>query len=322
MSDAVEILNDSVVSSDDSPSFVMKVLRGFGWVLTFVLLLTTFTLLKLPETRIKNYVQGQIQAYLAPQGIGFSAESGKLGIMMGLSYTFEGVTLTPPPPANPVKIDRIQLHPSMIGMIRGKLGGTLKISQGNGSLQVTGSAQPTANRMDADVEFVADQLDLGKLGIFPMAAKLQGSAILSGSGRINGDLNIPSSLAGDLKVELTQITIDQQTFMGFAVPKLLISGAKTDLFIDRGKSSIKTFALGKEGSSDDLIGKIEGNAVLGKQLESSTLNLQTRFRFSEKVLKAFILIDALLGVGKQPDGTFAFNVTGPLLSPVPAPIAP
>ena len=63
-----------------------------------------------------------------------------------------------------------------------------------------------------------------------------------------------------------------------------------------------------------------GLVTLGKHWMASKIDLNTRFSLSQAVLKPLILLDALLGSGKQSDGSYAFHLTGPILSPTPSPL--
>ena len=115
--------------------------------------------------------------------------------------------------------------------------------------------------------------------------------------------------------------IDAQSIFGFPIPKILVSEGNADIEIQDGKAQIKTFKLGKPGHvEDDIQATLTGQVILGKFWAASKVDLNTRFSLSQNILKPLILLDAILGSGKQPDGSYAFHLTGPILSPTPSPL--
>jgi hypothetical protein len=110
---------------------------------------------------------------------------------------------------------------------------------------------------------------------------------------------------------------------GFNIPKIAVSESVADVTFGKGKATLKTVRIGKTGNTaEDLRGTVTGDLLLAKSWDSSTLNLKIRFSLAESILKSFMLLDAILGAGKQPDGSYAFNLTGPLSAPMPIPIPP
>ncbi|MCM2278705.1 MAG: type II secretion system protein GspN [Oligoflexia bacterium] len=301
-----------------APSRARRALSLILWgVFAFVCLLS-FTLLKLPEERIRNLVQGGISSALADRGIGFSANEGRISIGLGISYVMKGVTLTPPPPGEPAKIEKAVISPSILPLFLGRLGGTLRLEHGKGYLK----ASVSRRKQDISATVHASAFDLGKTGLFPLLAELQGSTLLSGDVTIQGDPSVPSTLTGSVSIGLSDIVIDSQSISGFTIPRLSVSEGKVDVEVDKAKATLKTLRLGKKGSAtDDLTGTVSGNVALGRSWPSSTLNLKAEFGLSQKLLKAYSLLDALLGAGKRADGSYAYAITGPISAPMPAPAA-
>jgi type II secretion system protein N len=293
-----------------------KILRNSAWVLYGIFCLIIFTLFKMPEDRLKATIENQISGFLSSRDITYTAGETKLSFLFGLSYTMRDITLNLPPPANKAHIDKIQVSPSLLPLLFGKIGGSVDINNGDGNL----SSSFSVKNSEVSVSFRVKKLDLGKLGLLPLLAGIQGSALLDGNGSISGDMNLPSTLTGDVKANIAKINIEPQSLMGFSIPKLQISEGIVDLDINKAKATIKTLRVGKTGSSDDIQANITGDADLGKNWYSSNLNLKAKFSLSESILKSFVLLDAILGIGKQPDGSYGFTITGPVTSPMPAPL--
>ncbi|MCM2324116.1 MAG: type II secretion system protein GspN [Oligoflexia bacterium] len=299
-----------------APSRLRRLLKTAGWTLFALFCLVSFTILKLPEDRIRNFVHGTISNVLADYGIGFSASEGHISIGLGLSYVMKDVKLTPPPPAMPARLKSVTFSPSFLPLLTGRLGGTLRIDQDKGSLK----ADVTAKKQEFSVSLDARSFDSGAAGILPLTAELNGSFLLSGTGELRGDPNIPSTLQGQVALDLSRIVIDAQTIAGFSVPRLAISEGRLDAEIDRGKAKIKTLRLGKKGNpSEDFQGSVTGEMTLGRSWPSSTLNLKADFALSQTILKSFSLLEALLGMAKRPDGSYAYSIAGPLTAPIPTP---
>lgn len=305
-------------------SRMKKIFRGAGWFIFGLACLVVFTLIKIPEARLKNFVHGSISAALAPQGITFSAGESHVSIGFGIYYEMKDVTLHLPEPHPVVHIDEVEFTPSLLPMILGKMGGKVRVYNGDGYLKASFSSAGSAAQplKDLNVTFKAGDLDLGKLGVLPIAAGVAGSLnLVSATGSLSGNPMDPSSLTGSVQAAFSGIRIDQQAIMGFSIPQLGISEGELDATIEKSKANVKNLRLGKAGNAkDDIIANVSGEVLLGKTWNNSNLNIKTRFTFSEKILKAYALLGTLLAAGKQTDGSFAFNLTGPMTSPIPTPV--
>ncbi len=293
-----------------------KNLVRVGWITFALFCLILFTVIKLPQAPIQKLIDAHIANALAPYGASLSAKESNLSYIFGPTYKMKDVTLSLPPPANHAHIDHLSVSPSFLALIMGKVGGHFKIEEGEGTLKGSFSSGKT----NFSVSLNADQLDIGKLGILPLLASLQVKAIVDGSVSISGEQQNLSSLEGDVKLHLTKLVFDSQSIAGFSIPKLSIGEGNIDLGINKGKVKFNTFKLGKAGGTDDIVATVVGEATLARLIEASTLNIKTRFSLSANIMKSFMLLDAILGVGKQPDGSYAFSLNGPPGSPVPSPI--
>lgn len=314
-----DALNPIPVVEDPNPPLTtsQKIINRAGWIAFGLFLLIFFTIIKIPDDRIKGLIDGNIANFLSQKGITYSASETKLSYLFGISYTLKGVTLNFPSQSAPGHIDEISVSPSLLSLLIGKTGGSVDVSNAGGSLSASFSSRNTS----FSSSFKIKKLDIGKLGVLPIAVGIQGSAVIDGEGSVSGDMQIPSSLDGKVSLRLSKGVIDPQTFFGFSVPRIGISEGTVEVVFDKSKATIKTFHLGKTGNAaDDFQGTLTGDVTLGKQWESSTLNLKTHFTLSENIMKAFILLDTILGSGKQLDGSYAFSLGGGVLTPFPTPI--
>lgn len=302
-----------------------RAIKIAGWTALGLVMLVFFTLLKLPESRIKNLVQGYVSVALAERGISYTANQTELSYWLGVTYTLSDVTLNLPAPAAPVHIEKMEVSPSLFATawaaLRKKPGaaGSFWIGNAGGTLKGTFAMGDT----DVHVSYKASKMDLGKLGVLPIAAGIQGGLIADGSGTLDGALNNPSSWDGKVQLDLSKIVVDAQSVQGFTLPKLSISEGKIDITIEKGKAEIKELKLGKAGNkADDLNAVVTGSATLGRFMNGSTLNLTAKFGLSENLMKSFSILDAILSQGKLADGTYRYQILGPVAGPQFNPMGP
>lgn len=310
-----ELTADAGESPQESPSALKRLAQNLGWFGFFFGLLIVFTIVKMPGDKIHAYVQAQVAQGLSREGIGFTAESGGFDLGFGVGYRFEGVTLTPRPPAQPVRLSSLRAQPAILQLLSGRLGGRVTAETGGGTIDVAASMPKPGASGRTEASFELQDVDLGKSGIFGMLGGIQGKAVAKGDGALQGDPQDPKTLNGDLKLDLQKIVVNEQSLYGFKIPQLSISNARIDLQVTEGRAAIKTFQIGKEGSNDDFIATLTGDLMLRGGLANPDLQIKAKFKISDKVKQAFTLIDALLGAGRQPDGSYAYTISGPLSGP-------
>lgn len=320
MSETAEPQNDLLIQPP-RPSRAQRALRAVGWGAFALFCLIVFTVIKVPEHRLKSFIQGSIASALASRGVTFTATESSISLLFGITYEMKDVTLNPPPPQPAVRIDRVRVSPSLLSLITGRLGGTINLEQGDGTLKGSFAIKPPASQSgEFSFSFQADNLNLTRLAVLPIAAGVQGGLVINGEGSIAGDLQIPSTLSGEVKLQLSKILVEQQSLMGFSLPRLAIAEGTVEIGISQSKATIRTFRLGKPVGADDLHASLTGEMVLGNRWDSSNLNLKAKFGFSQAAAKAFGFFLSLLDPGKQADGSYAYSLTGPMRAPTPTPI--
>lgn len=301
------------------PSRFKKVTRGVAWVAFAFVCLVTFTLFKFPEERIRAYIDGTLHTLLAPRGMSLQAEEARVGLLFGMSYTMYRAQLRMAGQDAPLVIEKIKVSPSLLSLALGTLAGSFVVENAGGSLdgsfQVGMSEKDSSLRLDIE----ASKLDIGKLGLLKALAGVGVSGVLDGTVRLNGDLDVPSTLEGAVTLSLKKAALEAQSIAGFSIPRVAVPELNLDVLAEKGKLQIKTLKFAPGG---DLWGAVSGSIALGKQWETSGLDLKTNFGISEAILKAFVLIDAILGAGKAADGTYSFVVGGTLGAPFPNPATP
>jgi type II secretion system protein N len=314
-SEADEKTSETAQSSDSALKRLSPILKNLGWFLFGILSFLVFTLSKLPEDRAKAYLLGLANSQLASKGATLSAESGRFSIGFGISYILKDVKINAAGIEKPFSIPELKVKPALLGLIFGKVGGSVKAlsngTLGEGSLEFDFSVKNSSFSANLN----ADNFDAGQTGVLYLGTQIRGSATLSGQARMNGDFTTPSSLEGQAKLDLKKIRLDPQTMQGFQIPTINLQEGKIVLETEQAKLFVRTLSLGKPGSSDDIVASGNGEVNLGRTWETSPVNLKLNFKFSENLTKSFVFLDALLGAGKRPDGSYAYQLSGPLLSP-------
>jgi type II secretion system protein N len=316
--EAIEKSESNTPSQSSTPtvpstgSRAKKTAKTLLWITWGIFWLLVFTVLKLPEDRLQNYIQGSLSALLAPKGITFTSKKAHLSILSGVSYSLEDIELNLPAPSLPVHLEKIVVYPSIFSSILGSPGGSIEVTEGGGKL----AASVTMQKNAFNLSYQLTKFDIGKIGLLPVLANFQGSAVIDGAGSLSGELDKPATLSGNIQLNFKNVLIDQQSIAGFSIPRLTISEGKTNFFIEKGKVDVRSFSLGKPGNANDAItGTITGDGNLANPLMLSTMNIRANFSLSDSVHQAFSLIDALLGNMKMPDGSYAMAITGTFQMP-------
>ena len=318
-SDSLSVTSTAELTVDEDISPLTRTLRILGWTILFILCLVAFTLKKLPEERIKNYVQGTITSLLSEKGISFEAERGYLSFGWGISYIMKGIKLTVPNVETPAKIDEISVTPSILPLLIGQKGAVVWIYSGGGKMMINASMKKNSLSLAVD----SSALDLGKTGVLPVFAGIKGAALLNGTAKLTGDPMAMNTFTGDVDLKLEKISMDPQQIQGFSLPKMNVSEAVIQLSIDKqSRVTFKNVHVGKPGNTaDDIQATITGDAILGRNFDASILNARAKFTLSQNILTSFVLIDALLAQGKLPGGGYGYSLTGPLGNLGSAPLA-
>lgn len=309
-----------------SRSIFRKTLSYIVWGLFALILLLFFTLGKLPEDRVKNLIMSQISPILNSRGIQLSARQVQLSLIFGPSIVLKEVSLTPPEPDQISHIELIEITPSISSLFMGRLGGAIRIQNGKTSLRLSGNGKSVRDERGGQnflgsLSIHADHFDIGKLALLKLLLNLNGSAILDGKVEISTQADNWASTDATIEMDVKKLQLPAQTVMlmpGFrqAFPAISISTSHLNVIIDHGKGQIKAFQVGQPNSvTDDLKGGLSGDFLLAKTSQASTCNFKTTFSFSSSFLQSMSLIDALLNPGKQPDGSYSYQVSGPLLQP-------
>ena len=301
--------------------------KKIGWIAFGIVCFTWFTITKLPEDRLGNYIQGQLNSSLSQIGMSINPKESGMSVGLGITYWMKDVAVLMSSSPKPITLDRIEISPSLMWMFAGKLGAGFYLKQSEGTVRGkfsiplsfgTKTSTPTKLALDLNI----DKLNLSKLGALEIFAGLKAGGMLGGSLSIAGDFSRPETVNGNADLHLDQFNLDPQTFMGFSIPNVKVQKTVMNLSADSGKIKLQNLKLGQAGSPDDVIGNVTGEAILNRNVTQSNLNFKTRFSLAPSILKAFIILDSILQSGKQPDGSYSYKITGPFATPLWQPAPP
>jgi type II secretion system protein N len=184
----------------------------------------------------------------------------------------------------------------------------------------TASSSSGSSPQKFSTHWSSKNLDVGSLGLLAALTQLQGGLILNGDLSYSGESQQLNQAEGKVSLQLSKISLNEQSFMGFSLPKIQISDGVIQATLQKGRATLQEVRLGKMGGSDDLAAVVTGNIQMGPTFRQSNLNLTIAFSLSQNVLRSFGLLESLLSAGKQADGTYIYQLTGPVTSLVPAPV--
>jgi len=313
-------MNEAISApSSDAPAEVSRV-RLFGKIIIFFSALFFFTMLKVPDVKVKGHLNSLIFKNAALQGYSLSAADSELSLGLGLSYALKDVTLglkqsdTPP-----IRLDSIEISPSILSLLTGKVGATLQINKGKGSIE--GFAGVRGSSLDIALDITEMNFSDSPLALF--LGNIQIESVMSGKIRLNGPMDQPNQLSGDIDLKLGKIKLDAQTISSFPVPATKTSGGLFKIKIQNGVASIQNASLGTIGKKeDDIALKATGDITLKPRIESSTLKIDLQLGFAPQFLdqSELFLIQSFISAAKQSDSTYRYNLTGPLYSPSMDPV--
>lgn len=292
-------------------------LQKIGIALFAVFVFFFFLVMKLPEARIQNYIIAQIRIITQAQGFLFSAEKVGIGVFLGPALKMKNVVLTAIDNERQVlKVPYLKIKPKLLSLLSATKKVGIAAELLDGEISGTIGASPTGSiyvNLDLDSLNLSSTTILRKFLPFEARGKV--------SGRIQLDFNAENVQKSDgaINLKIEKLELPAQQISGFNLPKISISESKIDVTITNGRIAIREFQVGKEGSSDDLIGKISGEGTLNRMLDRSTINAKAVFTLSQGIKQSFPFIESLLASAKTPDHKYAYRITGPLtaLEPVP-----
>lgn len=298
-----------------------KLFKYWKWMTVGAVALIVFTLIKLPDTKLKALVQGHLNVALASTGMSMSTTDSSVSMLFGIRYTARNVQWKWSPDAAPVLFDEVRISPSLLSLVLGKLSGSLRLIQGSSRITVSGGVN--GNRFDLSLDL--DDVDLEKLGALKSLAKIDVRGLAQGKVDLAGNLDAPTTLSGSAQIKISKINLPAQAIAGFQVPTSSISSVVLNLPIKNGKAECSECSVGSPASkpSDDLAGTLKGSIDLNRYLGASKAQLEARFRVSDKIKTAFVFLDSLLPPGSlQSDGSYGMSLSGTLEFLTMAPLRP
>lgn len=276
-----------------------------------------FLVLKLPEARIQNLVIAHIRIIAQEQGFLFSAEKVRVGLLLGPAlkiYNAEFKAIVNE--RQVLKVPYLRVRPKLLSLVGSVKKAAITAELLEGELSGTlGASQTGAVYADLDL----DEINLGATNVLRKFLPLDLTGVLDGRIKLDLDGADPTKSDGLIKLAINKLNAPAQNISGFNLPKISISESHLDIAINQGKIEFRQVELGKEGSQDDLIGKLTGEGTLSRALDRSTINAKATFSLSQGVKQSFPLLEAILGSAKTPDGKYAYRLTGSLSALEPTP---
>jgi type II secretion system protein N len=296
----------------NSDTYQSTRLRRIGIIVFGVVMFFFFLLIKLPEARIQNLLMAHIRIMMQNQGLLFNAEKIRMGVIFGLSLKMEGVEIKAADDDRQVlKIPYLKVSPHLLSLPFKTKKASIKAETMNGSIDGMLGASATGFVSDLDI----DGIDVGATTLLRKFIPVD-----LASGKIDGtvklDLNMadPSKSDGTVNLAIKKLAVPAQPVMGINLPALKVSQSKIQISIAQGAITIRAFEIGKDPKTDDLILNVTGTGTLDRALERSRFTGKATFKLAPAIHQSIPILDALLGQAKQPDGSYAYRLNGPLIA--------
>ncbi len=275
-----------------------------------------FLILKLPEARIQNLLLAHLRILSQDQGLIFSAEKVKLGVLFGPTLkiynaefkSIENEALT-------LKIGYLKVSPHILSMIFQTKKASFYAELLDGDISGTIAISPSHTKAEIKIS----SLQIGKTTLVKHFLPIDFSAAMQGKLDLNIESDQIHKSEGSVHFELKKINLPTQSFYGFNLPKIQIEKTLIDLSISQGKVFIRTFDIGSDIKNDDFLAQVTGDMTLQKNILSSQLNAKAVFEISSRITQSFPLLDTLLGPAKIQNGKYAYRLAGPLIALEPQP---
>lgn len=292
--------------------------KGRGFIVFFAIaMFFVFLLFKLPEAKIQNVVIAHIRIFAQDQGISFSAEKVRIGLLFGPSIKFTNVELKALEDDRlSMKIPYLKISPKLLSLPFSMKKAAIKAELLDGEIDGTIGAS-TAGAIHVDLDL--DKLNLNSATLLRHFLQIQLAGILGGTLRIDLDPASATASNGKLRLKLDKVSLPAQSVFGFNLPEIKMAAGAVDGDLDAGKFTIKDVSLGSNIKADDLVLHVTGDASLEPVMGRSKLNMKAVFELSQKVLQSFPLLEALLQPARSSDGKYTYRLQGQVMTLEPQP---
>lgn len=275
----------------------------------FVLAFVAFVRWTFPWDELARRIEADVRA----QGGDLTIERLRPSGLTGVSATGVRYKLPPPPGgelAGEIRLDRVDARVDVLPLLARKIAFAFSF-EGYGG-QGAGHAALAKDPRQG----VLDQLSLTATDLDVKALPLKDATGLDAIGRVGikadlPKLSPPDQATGNIAVTLKGAAITSGKLMGATLPKLNVGEVELSAAIDKGVATLqKTAAHGGDVDAD-----ADGTVRLKPLLSLSQADLHVRFKLADAWLAANPLFRGLLsavGNARQPDGSYAFTLTGPL----------
>ena len=310
-----------------------RVLRVAGYALFAIVVAVTTLYVTLPRERIKEKIEATLSAdpsTALAQGnlaaIGMNVDIGELGLTLltGPGLNAERIELRSRPvnpndkPARYV-IDDAKVKVGLLGAMFGRPTYRFTAHGFDGEVSGAITMAPSEQTIRIDVKGLvltgvqAIQQSVGLPIAGAVSGKIDAVAPQNLAANMSGaiELNVEDLVVGDGKAKLT-VPNDPFLAAGVTFPRLRIGTLNGKLVMDKGKGKLE----GLYAKSPDVEAYLDGYVELRDPLGTSQLHAYLRFKPSEGLTKreptVELMMNALGGMAKRPDGFLGFQITGPL----------
>ena len=291
-------------------------LRRLLLPVAFVVAFVVFLLLTFPYDTLARRIEAEAQAGGTDITIGSLGPSG-LG---GLRARDIKVHLPQAPGGEALpdlRLDRADLNPDLLPLLLRRTSFSFLLEGYGGSARGHAAlSNDPKNPGLTSLKLDARDVDLATLPLKELLG-------LEPAGKLTLKLDLPALIPveaanGSLQLTLEGAGIGAGAVQGIPIPKTSLGKVEGSVAIEKGLARVeKTTARGGDIDAD-----VDGSVHLRPLISLSQADLHVRFKPADKWLDANAMIKGAMGLiqnAKQPDGSFLFTFTGPMMRMTPRP---
>jgi type II secretion system protein N len=305
---------DAKADKGPSPWTRKRIAKLAAYTVFFFWSLITFTLLKIPDSVVANFLLNSLNTSTPYQ---WQAEKIGLAFFPAPHLVMEKIDLQPkfPGAGIPLSIDSFSVYPNPFALIPlfggPSAGGSFSAEAYKAALKGSFSSG-----RDVSVKLESDSIDLSKIA--PLAGHVDIKGILSA---IYVQAHLPNqrlgAADGEIQLKGKNMVFDPSGLgLPIALPILNLGDLDVNGTITKGLLKIEKFKVGGPGKDLEL-SIPTGTVNLSDVTPNTRYDLHLLLKFSPAIEKAVPGIGGMMGMwsSQKPDGSYAMHINGTLAAP-------
>jgi type II secretion system protein N len=285
------------------PAVRNKWLTRVGYVFLAFFSFSYFVYLGFPFERVLPRVLAGMEK---DSGVKIEAATVRAGWFLSLVATdvkvFTGTRRGGEEPQPTVRLDKVSISPKLFSLLTGKKAARIDALVLGG--RIRGTVMTSKSASNVDLAFEA--LEIGKIPTL-VNFGVNASGQVGGTVKLALDPEDGTKAVGKIDLQVKSPRIAESNLILVKIPETIFDkGGAAIIDIKDGKAEL--IDVGLHGEDLDL--SVEGEILLKKRIASSQWSAKSVIRASDAWKSKVPGFDAIVGPGKQPDGSYRYRVAG------------